>query len=48
MRESAPLLGHTMGRCGLAVQSAQAWLLHAGDAYFYNREVRGAWLKNHA
>lgn len=36
-----PLFGHTMGHCGIAVQSARGWLLHAGDAYFDSREVKG-------
>jgi len=37
-----PLFGHTMGHCGIAIDSARGWLLHAGDAYFDPREVRGA------
>lgn len=36
-----PLFGHTLGHCGVAVQSARGWLLHAGDAYFDPREVNG-------
>jgi glyoxylase-like metal-dependent hydrolase (beta-lactamase superfamily II) len=35
-----PLRGHTWGHAGVAVQSANGWLLHAGDAYFYRDEVR--------
>ena len=27
-----PLFGHTPGHCGIAVQTAQGWLLDAGDA----------------
>jgi glyoxylase-like metal-dependent hydrolase (beta-lactamase superfamily II) len=36
-----PLFGHTLGHCGVAVQAARGWLLHAGDAYFDPREVNG-------
>ena len=35
-----PLPGHTWGHAGIAVQSQNGWLLHAGDAYFYRDEVR--------
>jgi glyoxylase-like metal-dependent hydrolase (beta-lactamase superfamily II) len=34
-----PLVGHTWGHCGVAVDTDQGWLLHAGDAYFYRGEV---------
>jgi glyoxylase-like metal-dependent hydrolase (beta-lactamase superfamily II) len=34
-----PLIGHTPGHCGIAVQVAGGWLLHAGDAYFFEGEV---------
>jgi glyoxylase-like metal-dependent hydrolase (beta-lactamase superfamily II) len=34
-----PLIGHTRGHCGVAVNSGAAWLLHCGDAYFYRDEV---------
>jgi glyoxylase-like metal-dependent hydrolase (beta-lactamase superfamily II) len=34
-----PLQGHSEGHCGVAVRTAQGWLLHAGDAYFHHREV---------
>jgi glyoxylase-like metal-dependent hydrolase (beta-lactamase superfamily II) len=34
-----PLVGHTRGHCGVAVQGERGWLLHAGDAYFYRGEV---------
>lgn len=34
-----PLLGHTYGHCGVAVQRDDRWLLLAGDAYFYWREM---------
>lgn len=36
-----PLFGHTLGHCGVAVQGEDGWLLHAGDAYFDPREVKG-------
>lgn len=34
-----PLVGHTWGHAGVAVQSENGWLLHAGDAYFYRGEM---------
>jgi glyoxylase-like metal-dependent hydrolase (beta-lactamase superfamily II) len=34
-----PLFGHTRGHCGVAVRTAEGWLLHAGDAYFHQREM---------
>jgi glyoxylase-like metal-dependent hydrolase (beta-lactamase superfamily II) len=34
-----PLVGHSRGHCGVAVQGEGGWLLHAGDAYFYRGEV---------
>lgn len=37
-----PLLGHTRGHCGVAVQTSRGWLLHAGDAYFYHAEMSDA------
>lgn len=35
-----PLFGHTHGHCGIAVNTSDGWLLHAGDAYFDAREVK--------
>lgn len=36
-----PLHGHTRGHCGVAVRKPDGdWLLHAGDAFFDEREVR--------
>jgi glyoxylase-like metal-dependent hydrolase (beta-lactamase superfamily II) len=35
-----PLFGHTLGHCGVAIQSRAGWLLHAGDAYFDPREIK--------
>lgn len=34
-----PLVGHTEGHCGIAVETDRGWLLHAGDAYFYRGEL---------
>jgi glyoxylase-like metal-dependent hydrolase (beta-lactamase superfamily II) len=34
-----PLGGHTAGHAGVAVRDRDRWLLHAGDAYFYHREL---------
>lgn len=35
-----PLAGHTLGHAGVAINTSQGWLLHAGDAYFYRDEMR--------
>ena len=34
-----PLVGHTYGHCGVAVQQGEQWLLMAGDAYFFRDEI---------
>ncbi|WP_028238140.1 MBL fold metallo-hydrolase [Stutzerimonas azotifigens] len=34
-----PLTGHTHGHAGVALDTGDGWLLHAGDAYFYRDEV---------
>ncbi|HEX8375270.1 MAG TPA: MBL fold metallo-hydrolase [Geminicoccaceae bacterium] len=34
-----PLVGHTWGHAGVAVSGPGGWLLHAGDAYFYQDEL---------
>ena len=34
-----PLTGHTRGHCGVAVQRADRWMIHCGDAYFFRSEV---------
>lgn len=34
-----PLIGHTHGHAGVAVQTAGRWLLQAGDAYFFHAEM---------
>ena len=37
-----PLVGHTWGHAGIAIQRSEGWLLHAGDAYFHEREMNTA------
>ena len=34
-----PLIGHTYGHCGVAVNRGDRWLFQTGDAYFYHREM---------
>lgn len=34
-----PLIGHSRGHSGVAVQAPSGWLLHAGDAYFHRHEM---------
>jgi glyoxylase-like metal-dependent hydrolase (beta-lactamase superfamily II) len=34
-----PLLGHTLGHCGVAVRHEGRWLLHVGDAYYLRAEL---------
>lgn len=34
-----PLVGHTHGHAGVAVDRGDQWLLQAGDAYFYRHEM---------
>lgn len=34
-----PLAGHTRGHAGVAVDSGDGWLLHAGDAYFFHSQL---------
>lgn len=34
-----PLVGHTLGHAGVAIKRDEGWLLYAGDAYFYHREM---------
>ncbi len=36
------LPGHTPGHCGVAVRDGGRWLLHAGDAVFFRRELDAA------
>ncbi len=34
-----PLLGHTQGHCGVAIESDGHWMLHIGDAYYLRDEL---------
>lgn len=34
-----PLIGHTFGHAGVAIQRRNRWWLHAGDAYFFHAEM---------
>jgi glyoxylase-like metal-dependent hydrolase (beta-lactamase superfamily II) len=34
-----PLAGHTRGHSGVALDTGDGWLLHAGDAYFHRDEM---------
>lgn len=34
-----PLVGHTRGHAGVAIDTPEGWLLHAADAYFYRHEI---------
>lgn len=34
-----PLVGHTRGHAGVAIDTPEGWLLNAGDAYFYRHEI---------
>lgn len=34
-----PLPGHTFGHMGVAVESEDGWMLHAGDAYFHRGQI---------
>ena len=34
-----PLVGHTLGHSGVAIQNSEGWLLHAGDAYFIKEDL---------
>ena len=34
-----PLVGHTRGHAGVAIDTPEGWLLNAGDAYFYRHEM---------
>jgi glyoxylase-like metal-dependent hydrolase (beta-lactamase superfamily II) len=37
-----PLPGHTLGHTGVAVRRGDRWLLHCGDAYFHERQLKPA------
>ncbi|HUQ06238.1 MAG TPA: MBL fold metallo-hydrolase [Kofleriaceae bacterium] len=34
-----PMVGHTLGHAGVAVDTGAGWLLYAADAYFFHREM---------
>jgi len=34
-----PLIGHSTGHAGIAVNTGQGWLFHCGDAYFHHDEI---------
>jgi glyoxylase-like metal-dependent hydrolase (beta-lactamase superfamily II) len=34
-----PLAGHTPGHCAVAVRTADRWLMHAGDAFYYDGQI---------
>lgn len=34
-----PLAGHSWGHTGVAIDTDEGWLLHAGDAYFFRGEI---------
>jgi len=34
-----PLIGHSLGHTGIAVNSGDGWLLHCGDSYFNHGEI---------
>jgi glyoxylase-like metal-dependent hydrolase (beta-lactamase superfamily II) len=34
-----PLIGHTLGHAGIAVQKEGRWLFNTGDAYFFHEEM---------
>jgi len=36
-----PLPGHTPGHAAVAIRTAEGWLLHGGDSYFYRGEMGG-------
>lgn len=33
------LPGHTRGHCGISIQTSNGWLLHAGDAYYFYKQM---------
>jgi glyoxylase-like metal-dependent hydrolase (beta-lactamase superfamily II) len=35
-----PLPGHSLGHAGVAVRTADGWLLHAGDAFFHHGQLQ--------
>lgn len=37
-----PLFGHSRGHAGIAVRTADGWILHGGDAFFHHTELEDA------
>lgn len=37
-----PLIGHTAGHSGIAIQSKGRWLLHCGDAFYFKEDLNSA------
>jgi glyoxylase-like metal-dependent hydrolase (beta-lactamase superfamily II) len=35
-----PLVGHSRGHTGVAIDTGDGWLLHCGDAYFHHGEIQ--------
>lgn len=33
------LPGHTKGHCGVSIQTPDGWLLHAGDSYYFHKQM---------
>ena len=33
------LPGHTKGHCGVSLQTSNGWLLHAGDSYYFHKQM---------
>lgn len=34
-----PLIGHTSGHCGVAVEVGERWIMHCGDAYVRDMQI---------
>lgn len=41
-----PLFGHSAGHCGVAIQTASGWFLHAGDSSAVYNDTTPKWLIN--
>src|SRR3954453_8186236 len=35
-----PLIGHTRGHTGIALEEPEGWLLHCGDSFFHHGEIQ--------
>jgi len=33
------LPGHSRGHCGVAIHTSDGWLLHAGDTYYFHKQM---------